>query len=83
MSRGKCRLKKRQVLTKGSRLGSSGVEQAAVNRWVVGSNPSQDAKWPVRLTVRTLGFQPRNTSSILVRATINCGEDELVHTQVS
>ena len=64
-------------------LGSSVVEQAAVNRLVVGSNPSQDAKWPVRLTVRTLGFQPRNTSSILVRATINCGEDELVHTQVS
>ena len=60
-------------------LGSSVVEQAAVNRLVVGSNPTQDAKWPVRLTVRTLGFQPRNTSSILVRATINCGKLELVH----
>ena len=46
------------------------VEQAAVNRWVVGSNPAEGAnKWPVRLSVRTPGFQPVKTSSILVRAT--------------
>ena len=51
-------------------LGSSEVEQAAVNRWVVGSNPSQDAnKWPFRLSVRTLGFHPRKTGSIPVGAT--------------
>ena len=59
-------------------LGSSVVEQAAVNRLVVGSNPSQDAKWPVHLSVRIPGFQPVKTSSTLVRATINCGVEEMV-----
>ena len=48
---------------------SSVVEQVAVNHLVVGSNPSEIAKWPVRLSVRTPGFQPVKTSSTLVRAT--------------
>ena len=38
-----------------------------------GSNPSLPTKWSVRLMVRTLPFQGRDASSILVRTTKNAG----------
>ena len=49
------------------------VEHRTFNPGVEGSNPSRLTNYmrPVRLVVRTVGFQPTNRSSILLQATRN------------
>ena len=50
------------------------VEHRTFNPGVEGSNPSRlTSRRPVRLVVRTVGFQPTNRSSILLQATIGEG----------
>lgn len=45
------------------------VELLICNQMVAGSSPAGGSKRPFRLSVRTSGFHPEETSSILVGAT--------------